>query len=159
MTTRNHCRRYSTSALLVAVALLAGCSKSSAPANSGSAQRAAVRPAVDPVVLEKGKALFARNCASCHGDRAQGTFNWQKAGPDGKYPPPPLDGSAHAWHHPKTVLRDVIRNGTQRIGGNMPPWRDKLNDADIDAIIAWFQSLWPDEIYAAWADNDRRAGR
>jgi len=144
---------------VLVAALLTGCSESSTPDKGGVTQTVAVRPVVDPAVLEKGKALFAKNCASCHGDRAQGTFNWQKAGPDGKYPPPPLNGSAHAWHHPTKVLRDVIRNGTQRIGGNMPPWRDKLSDAEIDTIIAWFQSLWPDEIYAAWAEMDRRAGR
>jgi len=144
---------------VLAAAMLTGCSESSTPGKSSITQSVADRPVVDPAALEQGKVLFAKNCASCHGDRAQGTFNWQKAGPDGKYPPPPLDGSAHAWHHPKAVLRDVIRNGTQRIGGNMPPWRDKLNDAEIDAIIVWFQSLWPDELYAAWADMDRKAGR
>jgi len=156
----NALNRYRMAAgLLLGLALLAGCSEPSTPGKGGAAQTAMARPTTDPAVLEKGKALFGKNCASCHGDRAQGVFNWQKAGPDGKYPPPPLDGSAHAWHHPKATLHDVIRNGTQRIGGNMPPWRDKLNDAEIDAIIAWFQSLWPDEIYAAWAANDRRAGR
>ena len=32
----------------------------------------------------------------------------------------------------------------------MPPFKDKLTAQEIDAIIAWFQSLWPDNIYAAW---------
>ena len=33
----------------------------------------------------------------------------------------------------------------------MPSFDQKLSRAEIDAIIAWFQSLWPDEIYARWS--------
>jgi mono/diheme cytochrome c family protein len=135
--------------LLSSVLVLAAC-KPTTPA-------APLRPAADPALLARGEALFKQHCSACHGDRAQGAFNWQKPGSDGKYPAPPLDGSAHAWHHPTVALKDVIRHGTQRIGGSMPPWRDKLAEADIEAVIAWFQSLWPDEIYHAWADIDRRA--
>jgi mono/diheme cytochrome c family protein len=116
---------------------------------------------VDPALLARGEALFNQNCAACHGARAQGAPRWQQAGPDGKYPAPPLDGSAHAWHHPLASLKDTIRNGTQQLGGSMPPWRDKLTEADIEAVIAWFQSTWPDEVYAAWLriDQQARTGR
>jgi len=38
-----------------------------------------------------------------------------------------------------------------------PAWGNTLSEADIEAVIAWFQSLWPDPIHAAWADTDRRA--
>ena len=120
---------------------------------------AGARPAVDPQVLARGEAVFKQNCASCHGDRAQGAPNWERPGADGKYPAPPLDGSAHAWHHPRVALVKVIKQGTQKIGGNMPPWQGKLSDSDIDAVIAYFQSLWPDEIYAAWKDIDAHGGR
>ena len=99
---------------------------------------------------EDPRSLYGEHCASCHGQQGEGAFNWRKAGADGKYPPPPLNGTGHAWHHPRKVLFDVIQNGTQRIGGNMPPWKDRLNDAQIKDIIAWFQSKWSDEIYAAW---------
>lgn len=133
---------------------LAACSDS---APGRSAPGAAPVPVFDPAQVARGAEVFRAHCAACHGDRAKGAPNWQKAGADGKYPPPPLDGSAHAWHHPTAVLKDVIRNGTQRIGGNMPPWRDKLGEPEIEAVIAYFQSLWPAEIYQAWADIDRRA--
>lgn len=121
-----------------------------------AAKPATVRPTVDPQVLARGEQVFKQNCAVCHGDRAQGAPNWEKPGPDGKYPPPPLDGSAHAWHHPRAGLVQVIKQGTQKIGGNMPPWQGKLSDAEIDAVILYFQSLWSDEIYAAWKDIDAR---
>lgn len=123
-----------------------------------SPQTATARPTIAPQTLARGKQVFNQNCASCHGDRAQGAPDWQKPGPDGKYPAPPLDGSAHAWHHPRAALTKVIKQGTTKIGGNMPAWEGKLSDADIDAVIAYFQSLWPDEIYAAWERIDKRGG-
>jgi len=157
MTTGNFCRGCVISVSWLAMALLAGCSESSAPAKSGATQAGVVRPATDPALLEKGKVLYGKNCASCHGVRAQGAHNWQQPGADGKYPPPPLNGSAHSWHHPYAQLKQTIQEGTLRLGGSMPPWKGKLADADIEAVILHFQSLWPDEIYQAWIDIDRRA--
>ena len=104
--------------------------------------------------VELGRQLYARFCAECHGAGAQGAANWQKPGPDGRMPPPPLNGTGHAWHHPMRDLVAVIQNGTP---GNMPAWRGKLSSDDTEAVIAWFQSLWPAEIYAAWDRMDRAA--
>lgn len=111
----------------------------------------------DPEQVARGGEVFRTHCSACHGHRAQGAFNWQKLGADGKFPPPPLDGSAHAWHHSMAWLQDTIRNGTVSRGGGMPGWSRVLSDAEIDAVIAYFQSLWPEEIYRAWQDIDRRA--
>jgi len=36
----------------------------------------------------------------------------------------------------------------------MPGFAELLSDAEIDAVIAWFQSFWLDEIYAAWLIYD-----
>lgn len=104
----------------------------------------------DFLQMQRGGALFRQHCAACHGNNAEGAPNWQQRDAAGKFPPPPLNGTAHTWHHPARVLMDVIKNGTQRIGGNMPPWKDKLTDEQIRDIIAWFQAKWPDTIYAAW---------
>lgn len=134
----------------------AGLTRASVRASSAAK---VARPVPDAQVLARGKQLFKQNCASCHGDRAQGAPNWEKPGTDGKYPAPPLDGSAHAWHHPRVALLKVIKQGTQKIGGNMPAWQGKLSDADIDAVIIYFQSLWSDEIYAAWTQIDARGRR
>lgn len=104
-----------------------------------------------------GRKLFLQNCASCHGSQAEGAPQWSTPGADGKYPPPPLNGTAHTWHHATPVLKRTITEGTIGIGGKMPPWGGKLSDEDMDAIIAWFQSLWPDEIYDTWARMDAEA--
>jgi len=113
----------------------------------------------DFATVQKGLKVYRVNCAKCHGSEGQGAPNWQQAGADGKYPAPPLNGTGHAWHHPMPVLVSTIKDGTQRIGGKMPPWRDKLTDADISAVIAWFQSRWPGELYEAWARMDREASK
>jgi mono/diheme cytochrome c family protein len=140
-------------ALLLVVLLLAACDKDGdTPATTAPAR------VTDAGQLARGAEAYRAHCAVCHGERAQGAPNWQKPGPDGKYPPPPLDGSAHAWHHPMAALKQTIRDGTTRLGGSMPAWRDKLSEADIEAVIVWFQSLWQEEIYRAWQDIDRRAG-
>jgi mono/diheme cytochrome c family protein len=134
---------------------LVACSQSPPP----TAATAPAAGRADPALVARGGELFRQHCAACHGEKAQGAFNWQKAGPDGKYPPPPLNGTAHAWHHPMAALKRTIRDGTQRLGGNMPGWRDKLSDADIEAIIFWFQSFWHDELYQAWQHMDQAAQR
>ena len=104
----------------------------------------------DFLQMKRGGQLFQQYCAACHGKNAEGAPNWQQRDKHGKFPAPALNGTAHAWHHPGKVLIDVIQNGTQRIGGNMPPWKDRLTETQIRDIIAWFQSKWSDEIYAAW---------
>jgi mono/diheme cytochrome c family protein len=101
--------------------------------------------------IANGKVLFQQHCAECHGQQAVGTPNWKVRLPDGSLPPPPLNGTAHTWHHQMPVLRLAITDGSQSSGGKMPGFRDKLSDQQIDSIIAWFQSLWNDEIYALWS--------
>ncbi|VAW94839.1 Cytochrome c family protein [hydrothermal vent metagenome] len=107
--------------------------------------------------LEQGKALFQKNCAVCHGNDAQGASDWRKRDKDGKFPPPALDGTAHAWHHPQQALMYTIKNGTMAIGGTMPAWRDKLSDEEIESIILWFQAKWPEQLFQAWVKRDQES--
>ena len=109
-----------------------------------------------PEQLELGGQIFAKHCAGCHGDKAQGNENWRVRDENGKFLPPPLNGNGHAWHHSRAVLRNVIENGSVDGSGNMPAWKDKLSDAEIDAVISWFQSLWPDAVYASWYEMQQR---
>ena len=118
-----------------------------------------VRLFSDPEMIARGARVYRENCARCHGERGEGAPNWRQRGQDGKWPPPPLNGTGHTWHHPLAALRMTIRNGTLAMGGSMPPWKDKLSDEDIDAVIAWFQSQWPDEVYQAWEGIEARARR
>ncbi|MFQ5759373.1 MAG: c-type cytochrome [Acidiferrobacterales bacterium] len=154
------------SLFLITGLLLTACSDNPNPqgpptATPTSQSTAKIQKAQPPAARERdfakvmrGRKLFTQNCASCHGSQAEGTPQWSTPGTDGRYPPPPLNGTAHTWHHPTPVLKRTIREGTIAIGGKMPPWGGKLSDKDMEAIIAWFQSLWPDEIYDTWARMD-----
>ena len=98
-----------------------------------------------------GAQVFAEHCAVCHGDNAEGRVSdWRQRLDDGSLPPPPLNGSAHAWHHPNSVLLQVINNGGTLFGGTMPAFVDVLGKPDKLAAIAYFQNFWSDEIYAQW---------
>jgi len=103
--------------------------------------------------LARGESLFLQHCAACHGRRAEGTSDWKRPDANGNYPPPPLNGTAHAWHHDLEVLRRSIRQGGKPLGGVMPAFADRLGDEEIDSVIAYFQSQWPDEVYRRWAEH------
>ena len=98
-----------------------------------------------------GSEVFAQHCAVCHGAGAEGTVSdWRRRLDDGSFPPPPLNGTAHAWHHPNSILLQVINNGGVAFGGRMPGFADILSEADKLAAIAYFQNFWDDEIYGHW---------
>jgi mono/diheme cytochrome c family protein len=151
---------------LISVILLLLCACDSATDTSRTTLSTLSGPDIqrlrEPDLILRGQVLFKRHCSTCHGDHAQGAPNWRHRLADGTYPPPPLNGSGHAWHHPVDKLRLMILDGSQPSGdgepvGHMPPWRDTLSIHDIDAIIAWFQSLWPDPVYAIWYEQQVRA--
>ncbi len=101
-----------------------------------------------PEKIRNGGDVYRQHCASCHGPNGEAKANWRIPGPDGRYPPPPLDGSAHAWHHSTETLEKMIREGSQ--DGAMPAWEGKLTNQQIEDVVAWIKSLWPDEIYDIW---------
>ena len=103
-----------------------------------------------PEKIKRGEAVYRANCASCHGPNGESTPGWRNPGPDGRYPPPPLDGSAHAWHHSTETLERMIRVGSPADIGGMPAWDGKLTNQEIDDVIVWIKSLWPDEVYDIW---------
>ena len=106
--------------------------------------------------IPAGKELYETNCISCHGINGRGTVrNWQQPLEDGSYPPPPLNGTAHSWHHPKKALAHTINNGGLALGGKMPGFNDKFNDNQVDALVAYIQSLWPDDIYKNWESRNK----
>ena len=100
--------------------------------------------------VDSGRVIFEKNCANCHGKNAQGTFKWTQKLPDGSYPPPPLNGTAHTWHHSLSILKRTINNGGIPLGGKMPGFKDKLTENEKDEVIAFFQSKWDKKIYDAW---------
>ncbi len=104
-----------------------------------------------PQDAQKGQKVFKQNCAVCHGDKAQGVVkDWRAELPNGKYPAPPLNGTAHAWHHRLKALDATIQRGGIPIGGTMPAFKGKLTRHERLQAIAYFQNFWSDKTYQAW---------
>ncbi len=150
----NSCYKYRSIPLLVFVLAAASCSE---PESIDTG------PAVAELVpgeserwysesqVETGRAVFQENCSECHGELAEGIVSdWRSRLDDGSFPPPPLNGSAHAWHHPLPVLLQVINQGGIPLGGRMPAFATVLDDEQKLAAVAYFQSFWSDEIYQQW---------
>ncbi len=99
--------------------------------------------------IAHGSAVYAENCASCHGANLEGQPNWQTPGPNGRYPAPPHDRNGHTWHHSDQVLAQIIYYGTAAMVGNgyesdMPGFSSTLSEADILAVLAFIKSTWPE---------------
>jgi copper transport protein len=96
---------------------------------------AALLAALDPAAVIRGDALFAKNCAVCHGPGGHGD------GPGGKnLTPPPADLTAgHALMHADDSYAFWIAHGIQ--GTGMPAFGDTLNEGQIRDVIAYLRSL------------------
>lgn len=103
-----------------------------------------------------GEPLYQANCAVCHGADGSATAEWRTPDANGNFPPPPLNGTAHTWHHPLDVLDDTIENGGSAYGGVMPGFAALLDADERLAIVAYIQAWWPDDIYARWVEIDGR---
>ena len=101
--------------------------------------------------IEAGRSLYAEHCAACHGADLEGAPDWQTPGPDGRLPAPPHDETGHTWHHGDGMLFDYVQRGGQavlddlgvRFDSGMPGFGDILSDDDIEAILAFIRSTWP----------------
>ncbi|OZA12717.1 MAG: hypothetical protein B7Y02_06995 [Rhodobacterales bacterium 17-64-5] len=111
--------------------------------------------------LEQGRVIYTANCASCHGADLAGQPDWQTADADGTYPAPPHDVNGHTWHHGDIMLRDYIKRGGQAVLGEMgvafasgmPAFGDRLTDSDIEAVLDYIKSTWPEDIRAIQAER------
>lgn len=136
--------------IMLCALLLAGCGEPAQTQGKGQRQ-------YDRNVLARGERVYQTNCAKCHGNNGEALPNWRTVGPDGKYPPPPLDDSGHAWHHPRAWLKQMVVQGSPSGQGNMPAWGDKLSAQEIDDIVTWVTSLWSDAIYLQWVTKVEQA--
>ena len=107
--------------------------------------------------VTRGRDLFQQHCAVCHGRLGEGLADdWKKTDANGNYPPPPLNSTAHTWHHPIEILLRTIENGGVPLGGVMPAFGSVLDEDDALDVIAYVQSLWTDDIYTRWLSIESR---
>jgi mono/diheme cytochrome c family protein len=131
------CRRPALAAAAVMAIGASGCSE---------------RSAHDPFALMEGQGIYNAECAACHGARLEGPGNGPASPPDGKRPAPPLDASGLAWRQPRSALAAVVKFGT--LPPSAPPgavsdphaFAGKLTDAQIDNVLAWIESQWPQDL-------------
>ena len=94
-----------------------------------------------------GKTTFEKNCIGCHGKAGQGlTKDWKQKLANGKFPAPPLNGTAHTWHHLPKALLATINNGGVALGGWMPGFKNKLSEEEKQGLLDYIHSLWPAEL-------------
>jgi len=85
-----------------------------------------VRPGVD---IAKGKAIFATNCSSCHGDDAKGN---QELGA------PNLTDRVWLFGADEATIVETITNGRS---GVMPAWSERLDPATVNALAVYVHTL------------------
>ena len=82
-------------------------------------------------LFQQGQKVFEDNCADCHrlnGKGLPGTF-------------PAHDGNPFVLGDPKPVIATVL-NGRRGTLGQMPTWKDKLNDQQIAAVVTYIRQAW-----------------
>ncbi|WP_247881243.1 c-type cytochrome [Skermanella sp. TT6] len=109
----------------------------------------------DPAQVALGQAVYAGNCASCHGAALEGQPDWRERKPDGRLPAPPHDVSGHTWHHPAETLFGIIKDGMAAHAppgyeSDMPAFGGTLSDEEIRAVLAFIASRWPENVRARW---------
>jgi len=92
---------------------------------------------------EHGLTLYKKYCTSCHGPNGRGEYRWQYK----ERGAPPLDASAHAWHHSDSQLVSMILDKPVA-DSRMPPWRGILSRDDAIDIVAYMKTLWGSYIVA-----------
>jgi len=81
--------------------------------------------------VQPGQAVFEDNCAQCHRSNGEGlpaTF-------------PALNKNPFVLGDPKPVIATVL-NGRKGSLGQMPDWKDKLDDGQIAAVLTYIRQAW-----------------
>ena len=127
--------------IIASIVFLAGC-------NPGGKEKS-----TDSIALS-GEDIFNKNCVSCHGSKAAGLAeNWKVKDENGNYPAPPLNSTAHAWHHSPIQLLSTINEGGIDMGGRMPGFEERFNEEEKQALIDYIYSLWPSEIQTKYDER------
>jgi len=122
-------------------------------------------PKIDPAdqaQVAQGRAVYAAQCARCHGANLEGQPNWRERQANGRLPAPPHDESGHSWHHSDSVLFGITKHGIAAYApagyqSDMPAFEGVLTDGEIAAVLAYIKSRWRPEVQARQARIDAQA--
>ena len=103
------------------------------------------------LMIARGKIIYKSNCVSCHQINLVGVENWKGLDEDGHRKAPPLNGTGHTWHHDDATLYNIIKYGLAKLvknyEGKMLGYEDNLKNQDIDSVLSYIKSFWPDDVY------------
>ncbi len=85
--------------------------------------------ATDPAAASRGAALFAENCASCHGDRGQGSR---------EFGAPNLADQVWLYGGDKPA---IVQSISYARAGVMPAWGERLDPAVINMLTVYVHAL------------------
>jgi mono/diheme cytochrome c family protein len=102
----------------------------------------AKEPSADPEVLATGETLYVQHCATCHGANLEGQPDWKVPDANGVYPAPPHNRVGHTWHHPDSLLLEIIAQGGTMPNSAMPAFGDRLSRDQMEAILIYIKSFW-----------------
>jgi mono/diheme cytochrome c family protein len=147
---RRQAQTSTTLATLFALAALFGCKPGDQSSVSSNSPVPRPLPTLDPGQVARGRQIYLQQCTTCHGTNAEGVAHWQQPDASGNLPPPPHDDTGHTWRHSDAQLLEITLDGMRDPFNTspeltMPPFRDKLNQEEIVAVIAYFRSLWAEE--------------
>lgn len=107
-------------------------------------------PPLDAELVEAGRSVYAKHCASCHGARAEGAPHWERPDAQGELPAPPHDAEGHTWKHSDAMLYRILMRGwrdpfnkTGRL--TMPAFSGILSPKEVRAAITYLKTLWTPE--------------
>jgi mono/diheme cytochrome c family protein len=83
---------------------------------------------------KQGKIVFVEHCAQCHRTNGEGLAD--------KFPA--LNKNPFVVGDPNPVITTVL-NGRKGQMGQMPTWKDKLNDQKIAAAVTYIRHAWTNQ--------------
>lgn len=98
------------------------------PAARAEAASAVAGPGGTAAAAPDGRALYAEQCAACHGDAGEGSYG------------PAFRGGAMVTAFPSASDQAVVVAGG-RPGTSMRGFADKLTPEQIDAVVAYTRGL------------------
>ena len=106
-----------------------------------------------PAQVARGRAVYAAECASCHGAALEGQPHWWEVGADGMLPAPPHDRTGHTWQHSDAELTELVTHGVAAFAApgyrsGMPAFEGRLSPERVADVIAYIKSTWPTGIRA-----------
>ena len=83
----------------------------------------------DAARVQRGAAVFAENCVSCHGERGQGNQ---------EFGAPALNGQVWMYGGDRATIIESITNARS---GNMPAWSERLDEATVKMLAVYVHAL------------------